>query len=165
MASGYCNGQRRCRLWIPLGIAYSVLDHSFTHPANICWLPTLHKVLVIRVQWRKAPLFCSSSWDGGSQREGHFSSIPLHTWLKEDMDEVQADPLCCRNGSHCSGMERLRIGSGVPGSPSTSGGFLVADNTIHSYWLRQSGDFTLKDEYWFGRLRNKIEVKFPATMP
>lgn len=83
-ASGYCNGQRRCGLWIPLGITYSVLDHSSIHPSNICWLPALHEVLVIRVQWRKAPLFCSSSWDGGSQREGHFSSVPLHTWLRED---------------------------------------------------------------------------------
>lgn len=52
-----------------------------------------------------------------------------------------------QNGSHCSGMERPRIGSGVPASPSTSGAFLVADNTIHSSWLGQSGDFTLKDEY------------------
>lgn len=59
----------------------------------------------------------------------------------------------------------MDLESGVPGSPSTSGGFSVADNRIHSCWGLQTGDLTLKNKESFGGLRNRTEVKFPEWCP
>ena len=59
----------------------------------------------------------------------------------------------------------MDLESGVPGSPSTSGGFSVADNRIHSCWGLQTGALTLKNKESFGGLRNRTEVKFPEWCP